>query len=81
MAKRQSKPKAYYIVNPHGTVHNCSKEHAAYRLRSVGWRVATKEEIAAFKKQKVQTHDDPIGTPWTSEPEAFEEPEGVEEDA
>ncbi len=53
MAKKQydtsdlSKP-GYYIVNPKGAVHECTKEHARMRLKQIGWRMATEEEEAKY---------------------------------
>ena len=44
-----SKP-GYYIVNPGGAVHECTKEHAAMRLRQVSWRMATGAEIEKWKQ-------------------------------
>lgn len=64
----ESKEKTYYIVNPHGAVHVVTRGHAAQRLRQVGYRMATKEEIAAYKEARVQVHDAPIARPWSPEP-------------
>jgi hypothetical protein len=71
MATKKSEPKekVYYIVNPAGAVHVVTREHARSRLRQVGYRMATKEEVAAYKKAKVQVHDQPIAEPWSPEPE------------
>ena len=44
-----SKP-GYYIVNPGGAVHECTKEHATTRLRQVSWRMATDAEIEKWKQ-------------------------------
>ena len=44
MAERE-----YFIVNPKGTIHIVTREHAQSRLASPGWRMAVSEEIAAYK--------------------------------
>jgi len=62
----------YYVVNPAGAVHGVTREHAAARLRTVGWRVATAAEIAEYEKRTEQRFDDPIAEPWNPEPQAVE---------
>lgn len=69
------KPARYFIVNPAGAVHEVTREHAAQRLRQVGWRKATKAQIDQYLSQRVQKHDEPIAEPFNPEPEAFEEAE------
>lgn len=63
--------KAYFIVNPHGTIHSVTREHAAARLRQVGYRMATKEEVqaltAAGGRQRV---DRPLARPYSPDPDA-----------
>lgn len=62
--------KRYFIVNPKGTVHEVTREHAQTRLREVGWRMATREEIKAFfVAGEHQAHDKPAGAPHVPEPE------------
>ncbi len=57
--------KGTYIVNPHGTVHQVTREQAEWRLKKPGWRLATGEEIERYlKPESVQTDDKPFGTPW-----------------
>ncbi len=73
----------YYIVNPHGTVHECTYGHAQNRLKQVGWRLATDGEIAEYhaRNERIenragklvsgpgQRFDDPIGEIYTSDPD------------
>jgi hypothetical protein len=37
-----------YLVNPHGTIHSVTPEHAAWRLKQPGYRLATEEEISGY---------------------------------
>lgn len=69
----------YFIVNPAGAVHEVTREHAALRLRQPGYRKPTAAEVAEYRSRKVQAFDDPIAPGWDPTPEAFEEPEPVEE--
>lgn len=73
--KAQPAEKTYYIVNPQGTIHSCTREHARERLRQGrGWRMATPEEIQALHAAGgYQRWDRPIAQPWAPEPDA--EPE------
>ncbi len=41
-------PRAYYLVNPGGIIHSCSREYALAHLRLPGWRQATAEEVQAL---------------------------------
>lgn len=76
-SKYQGKDGGFYIVNPKGCVHSATREHTAERLRLPGWRLATDEEIEAFKKAKVQRFDAPIAEPWSPLSEVGPEvPEG-----
>lgn len=68
-AKRQSANGVYYIVNPAGAIHGVTRAHAADRLKTAGWRLATEEEIAAYLGQSIQRHDRPICAPWTADPD------------
>lgn len=55
----------YFIVNPHGAVHEVSKEHAEERINSdPRWRMATKAEVDAYLAADQQTADTPLATPW-----------------
>ncbi|MCK5641112.1 MAG: hypothetical protein KAJ19_09955 [Gammaproteobacteria bacterium] len=44
MAERE-----YFIVNPKGTIHIVTREHAQMRLASPGWRMANAKEITAYR--------------------------------
>ena len=67
--KQQGKAGVYYIVNPAGAVHSVERDHAAWRLRTAGWRMATEEEIAAYRGQEIQRHDRPIAPKWAPDPD------------
>lgn len=67
--KRQGVKGVYYLVNPGGAVHGVDREHAAWRLKTAGWRLATEEEIATYLGQPLQVHDRPICQPWTPDPD------------
>lgn len=67
--KRQGTDGNYYLVNPAGAIHGVSRDHAAWRLKTAGWRLANEEEIAAYLKQPLQIHDRPIAQPWTPDPD------------
>ena len=49
-----SKP-GYYIVNPAGAVHECTRDHAQKRLKQVGWRLATDHEIEMYHEVHERT--------------------------
>lgn len=70
MAKKKETIREYFIVNPSGTVHQVNRDHANQRLRQVGWRVATKAEIATYKKARTQTTRRRIAAPWKPEVDA-----------
>lgn len=57
--------KAYYIVNPKGTIHEVNASHARERLKTVGWRLATSEEIEAYSQSGGnQRFDRPLAAPF-----------------
>lgn len=76
MAKVQSnyqgKEGAYYIVNPQGTVHACTREHAEWRLRSAGYRLAEDGEIEQYLEKKTQRFQAPIAERWSPTVEIVE---------
>lgn len=81
MAKVKSKSQgvdgAFYLVNPKGTIHVVSYDHARERLKTAGYRLAVDPEIAVYLESRVQRHDRPICEPWSPEPEVVEDlPEG-----
>lgn len=61
--------KTYYLVNPSGAIHEVDYDHAKNRLRQLGYRMATADEVAVYRETKVQRFDDPIARPWSPEPE------------
>lgn len=69
------KPKQYYIVNPKGCLHEVDREHAAWRLSQIGYRLAKPEEIAALNSPRggmapgEQRFEQPIATPWSPDPD------------
>jgi len=61
--------KTYWIVNPAGAIHNVTREHAKNRLKTPGFRLASKEEIAKLQEAGFnQIWDKPICPKWSSEP-------------
>ncbi len=55
----------YYIVNPHGAIHECDGAHAKERLQQVGWRLATADEVKRLEEQGGnQVFTAPIGREW-----------------
>ena len=80
--KTTKKVTRYYLVNPSGTVHEVTREHMVERLKHLGYRPATRQEIAAYKEVRLQRFDRPIAEPHSTEPEGVEEdaPEGVPEE-
>lgn len=78
MAGKSSKPKRYFIVNPAGTIHEVTYAHAKQRLKEVGFRMATADEVKQYQGAKAQLWDAPIAKPWTPEPEPEAEPEANE---
>jgi hypothetical protein len=69
-AKVETPEREYHIVNPAGAIHSVTREHARTRLATVGWRMATPDEVAAYKGQTIQRYDDPICAPWSPDPDA-----------
>ena len=60
----------YFIVNPHGVIHEVDEEHARWRLRQPGYRQATLEEVRELAaRDGDQRFDDPICEPWSPEPQ------------
>lgn len=70
-----AQPKQYYIVNPKGCIHEVDREHAAWRLIQIGYRLAKPEEIAALNSPRggmapgEQRFEQPIATPWSPDPD------------
>ncbi len=75
MAKRKTTQARYYLANPAGAIHEVTYEHAKSRLRTVGWRMATSDEVKQYQSQRTQTWNKPIAPPWNPEPEPEIEPE------
>lgn len=67
-SKYQGKDGIYYIVNPAGAVHDCDREHAEMRLKTLGFRLAEDAEIEMFRETKTQRFQTPIAEPWSPEP-------------
>lgn len=68
-SKYQAVGGVYYIVNPAGAVHNCDRDHAQWRLRTAGWRLAADDEIARFLNERVQAVGAPFGEPFEPLPD------------
>lgn len=63
--------KSFYIVNPHGCIHNVTREHARMRLKQPGYRMARPDEIVRLKTAGGnQTWDHPLAKPFSAEPES-----------
>lgn len=63
----------YLIVNPHGTMHVVTADHARERLRLPGWRLASADEKAAYKKANGnQRFDRPLAARFDPEPDIDE---------
>ena len=61
--------KCYYLVNPAGAIHQVPETLTKIRLKSAGWRLATKDEIAKlFRNKGVQNTKHMICNRWTSLP-------------
>lgn len=59
----------FYIVNKHGTIHVVDRETARERLRQVGYRTATKEEVQAYlNADGKQESGKPLAKAWNPEP-------------
>lgn len=67
--KRQRANGVYYLVNPAGAIHSVDRDHAAWRLRSPGWRLAEEDEIETYVGQKLQRADRPICQKWSPDPD------------
>lgn len=59
-----SEEKTYLIVNPKGCMHIVNEEHASARLQIVGWRLATRDEQAAYFTAEEQRFDRPLAKPF-----------------
>lgn len=72
--------KSYYLVNPSGTVHVVPDTLARIRLGTVGWRLATKDEIALYIRMKgVQNMKHRIAPRWSATPPDVQEMPDVQE--
>lgn len=61
--------KSYYLVNPAGAIHILPHTLATQRLKTAGWRLATKEEIGLYIKAKGrQSTKHMIAKRWSPEP-------------
>lgn len=77
--------KVYYLVNPAGAIHTVTKEHARMRLKQIGFRLATAEEIKKYqeleaeakrmKKHFMQESGKPICKPHSVDPDDQELPD------
>lgn len=69
-APAPARERVYYIVNPAGCIHDVDREHAANRLRIVGWRIATSAEVAELHARGgEQRANNPICAPWAPDPD------------
>lgn len=62
--------KTYWIVNPAGAIHNVTREIAKMRLKTPGYRLASRGEVEKLTANGgMQTWDHPIAKPFTAEPD------------
>lgn len=74
--QEEPKEKLYYIVNKAGCIHIVDYDHAKRRLGQLGFRMATKEEVAAYKENNgFQRSGRPLAKPYSNEPVFVPEPE------
>lgn len=66
---KQGAKGVYFIVNPSGCVHECTRAHAKWRLGTAGWRLATAAEIEAYQSADSQRFDRPIAQPFEPLPD------------
>lgn len=61
--------KGFYIVNPKGAIHVVDEQHARWRLKLPGWRLATEDEIKAYiEAGGNQRWDKPLAKPFSADP-------------
>lgn len=66
----EAAPKRYFIVNPAGAIHEVTKAIARMRLKQIGYRMATAEEVARLEAAGGnQRADRPLCEPWSSDPD------------
>lgn len=58
--RRARKPKRYFVVNRHGTVHEVAKAHHEALIARDDYRNATPAEIAAYQNAGRQCFDAPL---------------------
>jgi hypothetical protein len=55
----------YFIVNPHGTIHEVDQAHAEARINDdPRWRMATKAEVELYLNTDTQSADAPLAAPY-----------------
>lgn len=59
----------YYIVNPSGCVHSCTRDHALEKLQDARYRLAEDHEVEMYLDTKIQEAKAPFGTKWDPEPD------------
>lgn len=70
-AEPEQAERRYFIVNPAGAIHEVTREIARERLKQVGYRRATKDEIALYEAAGGnQRASSPLCEPWTDDPDA-----------
>ena len=61
----------FYIVNPRGVIHECTRDHATEKFQQAGWRMATEAEVATYhavhkrltRQQRVKGKLEEVDTP------------------
>ena len=70
-AKKTDAPKAanrFFVMNPHGTIHEVTRDHAAELFKNPGYRKPTADQVKQYLATEIQRHDRPIGQAWTNDP-------------
>ncbi len=67
-ADTPKKAPRFFVLNPSGAIHEVTKEQAAQLFRKQGYRKPTNAQVKQYLGQRVQTHDNPIGEPWSPDP-------------
>lgn len=70
-AESEQAERRYFIVNPSGTIHEVTREIASARLKQVGYRKATRDEIALYEAADGnQRAGSPLCEPYSDDPDA-----------
>jgi hypothetical protein len=63
--------KRYFVVNPAGAIHEVPRSLAATRLKQIGYRMATADEVSRLEAAGGnQRAKNPICAPFSTDPDA-----------